>query len=61
MAMNDPMKVGLFSRDKIGSINISHLFYVDGALFLGEWGWENIISIIRIVYTVCFWIATKSS
>nr|GEV46715.1 RNA-directed DNA polymerase, eukaryota [Tanacetum cinerariifolium] len=44
---------GIFKGIQIGSsFNISHLFYADDAIFIGEWSTANLSGITRILY--CF-------
>ncbi|GJT09776.1 RNA-directed DNA polymerase, eukaryota [Tanacetum coccineum] len=39
-----------------GSDPISHLFYADDAVFLGEWSEENLVNLVRILD--CFYLAS---
>ncbi|GJX72976.1 hypothetical protein Tco_0311571 [Tanacetum coccineum] len=48
---------GLFTGSKINSIvNLSHLFYADDAIFLGQWSELNIDSLVRVLD--CFFRAS---
>ncbi|GJX20047.1 RNA-directed DNA polymerase, eukaryota, reverse transcriptase zinc-binding domain protein [Tanacetum coccineum] len=41
---------GMFTRIKINSmVNLSHLFYADDAIFLGQWSELNIDSLVRVL------------
>ncbi|GKB50421.1 RNA-directed DNA polymerase, eukaryota [Tanacetum coccineum] len=41
---------GLFNGIKIGgSVNLSHMFYADDAVFVGEWSESNISSLIHVL------------
>ncbi|GJR94769.1 RNA-directed DNA polymerase, eukaryota [Tanacetum coccineum] len=47
------IKAGIFKGIKIGSsLNISHLFYADDAVFIGEWSIANLSGITHILH--CF-------
>ncbi|GJU58649.1 RNA-directed DNA polymerase, eukaryota [Tanacetum coccineum] len=49
--------VGLFRGIKINSmVNLSHLFYADDAIFLGQWSELNIDSLVRVLD--CFFRAS---
>ena len=52
------MSAGLFSPLKIGTDNLqlSHLFYADDAIFVGDWSDSNISNIITILR--CFHLAS---
>ncbi|GJU78753.1 NB-ARC domains-containing protein [Tanacetum coccineum] len=48
---------GLFTRIKINSmVNLSHLFYADDAIFLGQWSELNIDSLVQVLD--CFFWAS---
>ncbi|GJZ93690.1 hypothetical protein Tco_0665893 [Tanacetum coccineum] len=48
---------GLFTGIKINSmVNLSHLFYADDAIFLGQWSELNIDSLVRVLD--CFFRAS---
>ncbi|GKC80750.1 RNA-directed DNA polymerase, eukaryota, partial [Tanacetum coccineum] len=48
---------GLFNGIQLpGSVSISHLFYADDAMFIGEWSDENLKVILNILK--CFFIAS---
>nr|GEX71343.1 RNA-directed DNA polymerase, eukaryota, reverse transcriptase zinc-binding domain protein [Tanacetum cinerariifolium] len=42
VAMEDTMAAGLYNGCKINTVNLSHLFFTDDALFIGEWSRSNI-------------------
>nr|GEZ45442.1 RNA-directed DNA polymerase, eukaryota [Tanacetum cinerariifolium] len=47
------IKAGLFKGIQLGSsLSISHLFYADDAVFIGEWSDNNLSHIMQILY--CF-------
>nr|GEZ28250.1 RNA-directed DNA polymerase, eukaryota [Tanacetum cinerariifolium] len=46
----------IFSGLKQGSSSLSHLFYVDDAVFIGEWSIENLDNLLRILN--CFHLAS---
>ncbi|GKA38998.1 hypothetical protein Tco_0731549 [Tanacetum coccineum] len=49
--------LGLFTGIKINSmVNLSHLFYADDAIFLGQWSELNIDSLVRVLD--CFFWAS---
>lgn len=50
IAMKTMCEKGIFKGIKIphDDISVSHLFYADDALFLGEWNKENIKNLARI-------------
>ncbi|GJT74505.1 RNA-directed DNA polymerase, eukaryota [Tanacetum coccineum] len=59
ISFSKAMHQGFFKGIKIGSNNtvcISHLFYADDAVFIGEWNEENLHNIVRILQ--CFFLAS---
>ncbi|GJU90435.1 RNA-directed DNA polymerase, eukaryota, partial [Tanacetum coccineum] len=52
-AANDGIFRGLHIQ---GSVTLSHLFYADDAVFIGEWSESNLDNIIRILN--CFYLAS---
>ncbi|GJX99131.1 RNA-directed DNA polymerase, eukaryota [Tanacetum coccineum] len=52
-AVNEGVIKGLSIQ---GSDPISHLFYADDAVFLGEWSEENLVNLVRILD--CFYLAS---
>ncbi|GJY51090.1 RNA-directed DNA polymerase, eukaryota [Tanacetum coccineum] len=51
------LNAGLFSRINIGpSLKISHLFYADDAIFIGEWKESNLTTIVQVLK--CFYLAS---
>lgn len=56
IAMEDTKEVGLFSGVQVGGDNfcITHLFYADDVIFLGDWAKSNICNIFRILH--CFYL-----
>ena len=49
VAMEDAMAAGLYKGFNINSLNLSHLFFADDALFIGDWSWTNIKSLVSIL------------
>ncbi|GKB45996.1 RNA-directed DNA polymerase, eukaryota, reverse transcriptase zinc-binding domain protein [Tanacetum coccineum] len=49
VAMEDAMAAGLYNGFKINTLNLSHLFFADDALFIGEWSRNNIKSLVAIL------------
>lgn len=51
--------IGLFKGMKIPNIDItiSHLFYMDDALFIGEWNKSNIKNLAQVIR--CFHVFTE--
>nr|GEU95953.1 RNA-directed DNA polymerase, eukaryota, reverse transcriptase zinc-binding domain protein [Tanacetum cinerariifolium] len=49
VAMEDVMAAGLYKGFKINTFNISHLFFADDALFIGDWSKNNIKSLVLIL------------
>ncbi|GJX69127.1 hypothetical protein Tco_0304854 [Tanacetum coccineum] len=60
VAMEDAIAHGLFRGAQIGynQLHVSHLFYADDALFLGEWDAENIKNLIAVLncYFLVSWL-----
>ncbi|XP_023744085.1 uncharacterized protein LOC111892246 [Lactuca sativa] len=58
IAMNGACEKGIFKGWQIPNDNrcVSHLFYVDDALFVGEWSAENIKNLARILR--CFHVSS---
>ncbi|GJS46330.1 RNA-directed DNA polymerase, eukaryota, reverse transcriptase zinc-binding domain protein [Tanacetum coccineum] len=58
VAMKDAVQHGLFRSAQIGNhdVKISHLFYADDAMFMGEWDEENINNLIIILK--CFFFVS---
>nr|KAJ0196886.1 hypothetical protein LSAT_V11C700362410 [Lactuca sativa] len=56
IAMEDMVAHGVFRSVPLNSndIHISHLFYADDALILGEWDEENVCNLVRILR--CFYL-----
>ncbi|GJS00005.1 RNA-directed DNA polymerase, eukaryota [Tanacetum coccineum] len=52
-AVNEGVFKGLSIQ---GSDPISHLFYADDAVFIGEWSEENLVNLVRILD--CFYLAS---
>nr|GEV37261.1 RNA-directed DNA polymerase, eukaryota [Tanacetum cinerariifolium] len=51
------IEAGLFKGIQLsGSLSVSHLFYADDAMFLGEWSERNLSGIINILK--CFYLAS---
>nr|GEY28825.1 RNA-directed DNA polymerase, eukaryota [Tanacetum cinerariifolium] len=46
VAMKDAMSAGLYNGFRINTLNLSHLFFVDDALFIEEWSNTNIKSLV---------------
>ncbi|GJX91700.1 hypothetical protein Tco_0345026 [Tanacetum coccineum] len=52
------MQVGLFSGISINnSLQLSHLLYVDDAVFVGEWNDSNLATIVHVLK--CFFLASS--
>ncbi|GJV47498.1 RNA-directed DNA polymerase, eukaryota, reverse transcriptase zinc-binding domain protein [Tanacetum coccineum] len=49
VAMEDAMAAGLYNGCKINTVNLSHLFFADDALFIGAWSRSNIVSLTSIL------------
>ncbi|GKC21915.1 RNA-directed DNA polymerase, eukaryota, reverse transcriptase zinc-binding domain protein [Tanacetum coccineum] len=49
VAMEDAMAAGLYNGCKINTVNLSHLFFTDDALFIGAWSRSNIVSLTSIL------------
>ncbi|KAI3517218.1 hypothetical protein L1887_16430 [Cichorium endivia] len=58
VAMKEVCEKGLFTGIKVPheDVSISHLFYADDALFLGEWSLENIKNLARVLR--CFHVVS---
>nr|GFA20218.1 RNA-directed DNA polymerase, eukaryota, reverse transcriptase zinc-binding domain protein [Tanacetum cinerariifolium] len=52
-AVNDGIFKGLHLHE---SLTVSHLFYADDAVFIGEWSHENLVNLVRILK--CFHLAS---
>ncbi|GJW03199.1 RNA-directed DNA polymerase, eukaryota [Tanacetum coccineum] len=53
LSLSRAIEAGIFKGIKIGSsLNISHLFYADDAVFIGEWSIANLSGITHILH--CF-------
>ncbi|GJU42893.1 RNA-directed DNA polymerase, eukaryota [Tanacetum coccineum] len=53
LSLSRAIEAGIFKGIKIGSsLNISHLFYADDAVFIGEWSIANLSGITYILH--CF-------
>ncbi|GKE14099.1 RNA-directed DNA polymerase, eukaryota [Tanacetum coccineum] len=53
LSLSRAIEEGIFKGIKIGSsLNISHLFYADDAVFIGEWSIANLSGITHILH--CF-------
>nr|GEZ28853.1 RNA-directed DNA polymerase, eukaryota [Tanacetum cinerariifolium] len=49
VAMEDAMSAGLYNCFRINTLNLSHLFFADDALFIGELSNTNIKSLVSIL------------
>ncbi|GKB24004.1 RNA-directed DNA polymerase, eukaryota, reverse transcriptase zinc-binding domain protein, partial [Tanacetum coccineum] len=49
VAMEDAVTAGLYKGFKINTLNLSHLFFADDALFIGDWSRNNIKSLVSIL------------
>nr|GEY85641.1 RNA-directed DNA polymerase, eukaryota [Tanacetum cinerariifolium] len=49
VAMEDAMAVGLYNGFSINNLSLSHLFFADDAIFIGEWSSNNIKSLVAIL------------
>ncbi|GJS44955.1 RNA-directed DNA polymerase, eukaryota [Tanacetum coccineum] len=59
LSLSRAIEAGIFKGIKIGSsLNISHLFYVDDAVFIGEWSIANLSGITHILH--CFFLSGLS-
>nr|GEY13726.1 reverse transcriptase domain, reverse transcriptase zinc-binding domain protein [Tanacetum cinerariifolium] len=47
--MEDAMAAGLYNGFKINNTSLSHLFFADDALFIGEWSRSNIQSLVGVL------------
>ncbi|KAL4585017.1 hypothetical protein LXL04_009630 [Taraxacum kok-saghyz] len=58
ISMHRAMEQGFFRPLRIGdTLHISHLFYADDAVFIGEWREENFTNIVSILQ--CFFLASS--
>lgn len=51
------LRCGLFTGMDVGDVNISHLFYADDTIFVGQWSKNNVYNIVRVLQ--CFLIASR--
>nr|GEY29417.1 RNA-directed DNA polymerase, eukaryota, reverse transcriptase zinc-binding domain protein [Tanacetum cinerariifolium] len=49
VAIEDAIAAGLYRGFKVRNISLSHLFFADNALFIGDWSSENISSLVSIL------------
>ncbi|MER8245056.1 reverse transcriptase domain-containing protein, partial [Acinetobacter baumannii] len=51
LAVNKAVERGLFKDLKVGKnyVSMSHLFFADDAVFIGEWNLDNALSMISIL------------
>ncbi|GJZ74415.1 RNA-directed DNA polymerase, eukaryota [Tanacetum coccineum] len=49
VAMEDAMAAGYYNGFSINTLNLSHLFFADDALFIGEWSRSNIKNLVSIL------------
>nr|GEW85649.1 RNA-directed DNA polymerase, eukaryota, reverse transcriptase zinc-binding domain protein [Tanacetum cinerariifolium] len=49
VAIEDTIAAGLYRGLKVRNISLSHLFFTDDALFIGDWSTENISSLVSIL------------
>nr|GFB36247.1 RNA-directed DNA polymerase, eukaryota, reverse transcriptase zinc-binding domain protein [Tanacetum cinerariifolium] len=49
VAIEDAMSAGLYNGFRINTLNLFHLFFIDDALFIGEWSNTNIKSLVSIL------------
>nr|GEX66960.1 RNA-directed DNA polymerase, eukaryota, reverse transcriptase zinc-binding domain protein [Tanacetum cinerariifolium] len=49
VAVEDAMAAGLYKGFKINSLNLSHFFFADDALFIGDWSSANVKSLVSIL------------
>nr|GFA63080.1 RNA-directed DNA polymerase, eukaryota, reverse transcriptase zinc-binding domain protein [Tanacetum cinerariifolium] len=49
VALEDAIDAGLYRSIKVNNLPLSHLFFVDDALFVGEWSRDNIRNIVAIL------------
>nr|GEW06599.1 RNA-directed DNA polymerase, eukaryota, reverse transcriptase zinc-binding domain protein [Tanacetum cinerariifolium] len=53
VAMEDAIAAGLYRGFAINQLNLSHLFFVDDALFIGDWSRANVTNLVSILE--CFY------
>nr|GEW80244.1 RNA-directed DNA polymerase, eukaryota [Tanacetum cinerariifolium] len=53
VAVEDALSAGLYRGLKVNTLTLSHFFYTDDALFIGEWSRANIKSMVSILE--CFY------
>nr|KAJ0226344.1 hypothetical protein LSAT_V11C100032810 [Lactuca sativa] len=56
VAVKDVVEAGIFQGFNIGSITLSHFFYADNALFVGDWSRRNINCLVDLLD--CFYGAS---
>ena len=57
LSMTRVSSEGMFSGLRLnGSLSISHLFYADDAMFIGEWSQTNLKNVVKILQ--CFHFAS---
>lgn len=56
VAVKDVVEAGMFQGFNIGSIILSHFFYADDALFVGDWSRRNINCLVDLLD--CFYCAS---
>ncbi|GJS48540.1 RNA-directed DNA polymerase, eukaryota, reverse transcriptase zinc-binding domain protein [Tanacetum coccineum] len=49
IAVGDAMAIGLYRGFKVNTLNLSHFFFVDDALFIGDWSRANTKSLVSIL------------
>ncbi|GJW96952.1 hypothetical protein Tco_0178760 [Tanacetum coccineum] len=49
VALEDVIATGLYRCLKVNTLTLSHLFFADDALFIGEWSRDNITSLVSIL------------
>nr|GEX57443.1 RNA-directed DNA polymerase, eukaryota, reverse transcriptase zinc-binding domain protein [Tanacetum cinerariifolium] len=49
VAIEDAIAAGLYRGLKVRNISLSHLFFANDALFIGDWSIENIFSLVSIL------------
>ncbi|KAK9058221.1 hypothetical protein SSX86_023061 [Deinandra increscens subsp. villosa] len=47
--IEDSVAAGLYKGIQIKNLNLSHLFYADDAIFIGQWSLENVSNIIEML------------
>ncbi|GKC22495.1 RNA-directed DNA polymerase, eukaryota, reverse transcriptase zinc-binding domain protein [Tanacetum coccineum] len=53
VAVNDATSTRIFRGAKVGSLQISHIFFAYDVIFLGEWSRKNVTAIVHILQ--CFY------